>query len=327
MKAVVFDTFGPPAVLQLKEVEKPVPKEGEVLIRVRAATVTKYDCWVRSRTGPPGFGLLVRITSGRTPKHPILGTEFAGEIEAVGAGVSRLKAGEPVFGFSGENMGAYAEYICLPEELVAAKPANLSCEEAAAVLYGALTALFFLRKGNIRHGSKVLIFGASGGVGGYAVQLAKGHYGAEVTGVCSAEKLAFVKSLGADHVIDYTREDFTQNGQVYDLIFDTVGKTSVSRARRALKKNGSYLLATFGMAMLLQVLWYSRVSSQNFEFGILKEQTEDLIFLKDLLEAGVIRPTIDRHYPLEQAAEAHRYVESGQKMGNVVLTLDPAIKN
>jgi len=262
----------------------------------------------------------MRIASGRKPKQPVLGTELAGEIEAVGADVTRLKAGDQVYGYPGMNLGAYAEYICLPEGAVASKPANLTYEEASAVLQGALTALFFLRKANIRPGDKVLIFGASGGVGGYAIQLARRHFGAQVTGVCSNAKMAYVKSLGADQVIDYTQEDFTQNGQVYDAIFDTVGKTSVSRSRKSLKKDGSYLLATFGLPTLVQLLWFSKTGSQNFEFGTLEEKTEDLIFLKDLIEAGAIKAVIDRCYPMEQAAEAHRYVESGAKKGNVVLT-------
>ena len=321
MKAMVYEEFGPPEVLQLKELEKPVPKENEVRIKIHATSVTKYDCWVRSRTAPPGFGLLLRLSSGRKPKQPVLGTELAGEIEAVGRAVTRLKVGEQVYGYCGMNLGAYAEYICLPEEAVVQKPDNLSYEEAAAVLQGALTALYFLRRGNIQHGNKVLIFGASGGVGGYAVQLARHHFGAEVTGVCSTSKLDYVKSLGADSVIDYTKEDFTQNGKVYDIIFDTVGKSSVSRTRKSLKENGSYLLTTFGLPTLAQVLWFSKTSSQKFEMGALKEKTEDLIFLKDLIEAGVITPVIDRCYSLEQAAEAHRYVESGRKKGNVVITL------
>lgn len=324
MKAIVYEEYGPPQVLHLKEVEKPAPKENEVLIKVHAITVTKYDCWVRSRTAPPGFGLLLRISSGREPKQPILGTELAGEIVGVGTGVTRLKEGDQVFGYPGMNLGAYAEYKCLPEEAVALKPANLSYEEAAAVLQGALTALYFLRKGNIQRGSKVLIFGASGGVGGYAVQLARHHFGAEVSGVCSSTKMDYVKSLGANQVIDYTQEDFTQNGQVYDIIFDTIGKTSVARSRKSLKENGSYLLATFGLPTLVQVLWFSKTSSRNFEIGALKEKTTDLIFLKDLLEAGVIKPAIDRCYPLEGIVEAHRYVEKGNKKGNVVVTIGHA---
>ena len=321
MKAIVYEKYGPPEVLHLKDVGKPTSKDNEVLVKIYATSVTKYDCWMRSCTAPPGFGLLMRIASGRKPKQPILGTELAGEIEAVGVDVTRLKVGDQVFGYPGMNLGAYAEYICLPEEAVAIKPANSTYEEAAAVLQGALTALFFLRKTNIQRGQKILIFGASGGVGSYAVQLAKHHFGAEVSGVCSTPKLAFVKSLGADQVIDYTKEDFTKNGQVYDIIFDTAGKTSVSRSKRSLKEKGYYLLATFGLPMLVQLLWLSKTGSQNLEFGTLEEKTEDLIFLKDLIEAGTIKPFIDRSYPLDQTSEAHRYVETGRKIGNVVITV------
>jgi NADPH:quinone reductase-like Zn-dependent oxidoreductase len=326
MKAIAYEKYGPPEVLQLRDVQKPVLKIDEVLVKIHATSVTKYDCWVRSCTAPPGFGLLMRIASGRKPKQPILGTELAGEIEAVGDGVSRLKVGDQVYGYPGMNMGAYAEYICLPEGAVAIKPVNVTYEEAAAVLQGALTALYFLRKGQIKRGDNVLIFGASGGVGGYAVQLAKRHFGAEVTGVCSTSKVEYVKSLGADWVIDYTQEDFTHNGQVYDVIFDTVGKTSVSRTQRSLKEKGCYLLATFGLPMFVQMLWFSRTRNHHFEYGALKEKTEDLIFMKDLIEAGVIKPVIDRCYLLEQAAEAHRYVETGCKKGCVVIAMDHNIK-
>ena len=321
MKAIVFEEYGPPDVLQLKEIERPVPKDNEVRIKIHATSVTKYDCWVRSNTAPPGFGLLMRIVSGRKPKQSILGTELSGEIETAGNDVTLFKVGDQVYGYPGMNLGAYAEYICLPEEAVAIKPNNVTYEEAATILQGALTALYFLRKANIQCGDKVLIFGASGGIGEYTVQLAKHHFGAEVTGVCSTSKMEFVKSLGADHVIDYTQEDFTQNGQIYDVVFDTVGKTSVSRTKRSLKKNGSYLLATFGLPMLVQLLWYSRTSSQKFEFGMLDEKTEDLIFIKELIETEVIKPVIDRSYPLEQVVEAHSYVETGHKKGNVVLTM------
>ncbi len=321
MKAIVYERYGSPDVLQLKEVEKPTPKANEVLIRIYATTATKYDCWARSSTAPPGFWLPSRIASGiRKPKQPILGTDLAGEIEAVGKAVKRFKKGDQVLGFAA-SLGANAEYMCMPEEGVTIKPANVTYEEAAAVVQGGLTALYFLRKGNIQSGGKVLIFGASGGVGGYAVQLAKHHFGAEVTGVCSTSKIEYVKSLGADQVIDYTKKDFTKNGQTYDVIFDTVGKTSVSRSIRSLKENGFYLFATFGLPMLVQVFWLFRKSSKKAIIGVIEESSEDLIFLKELIEAGKLKPVIDRTYPLEKTAEAHRYVESGLKKGSVVITM------
>jgi NADPH:quinone reductase-like Zn-dependent oxidoreductase len=322
MKAIVCTKYGQPDVLQLKEVKNPTPKDNEVLVKVFATTVTTYDCWARSSTAPPGFWLPSRIASGfRKPKQPILGTELAGEIEAVGVDTTRLNVGDQVFGFSA-SLGAHAEYMCLPEEGVAVKPANMTYEEAAAVVQGGLSALYFLRKGNIQSGQKILIFGASGGIGTYAVQLAK-YFEAEVTGVCSTPKSEMVKSLGADKVIDYTKEDFTKNAQTYDIIFDTVGKTSVSRSIRSLKENGFYIFATFGLPMLVQVLWLLRKSSKKAIFGVLEERPEDLIFLKELIEAGKIRSVIDRRYPLEQVAEAHRYVETGGKKGNVIITVEP----
>jgi len=323
MKAIVYTKYGPPEVLQFKEVEKPVPKDNEVLIRVYATTVTKFDCWQRSCTAPTGFWLPMRIASGlRKPKKTILGTELAGEIESVGKDVKGFKKGDQVFGFTGMSMGANVEYICMPEEgALAIKPTNITYEEAAGVPYGALTALFFLRKGNIQSGQKVLIFGASGGVGTAAVQLAR-YFGAEVTGVCSTTKLELVKSLGADKVIDYTKEDFTKSGETYDVIFDTVGMSSVSRSKRSLKKKGFYLFSTFGLPKLVQILWLSMTSSKKFISGLTKERSEDLIFLKELIESGKIKSVIDRCYPLEQIADAHRYVEKGHKKGNVVITLE-----
>jgi len=318
MKAAVVTKYGPPEVLQLKEVEKPIPKDKEVLIRIYAATVTLYDCWGRACTGPPGFGLLIKISSGLgKPKKPILGTEFAGEVEAVGKDVNLFKKGDQVFGFTGMNLGANAEYVCMLEDgALAIKPTNMTYEEAAAIPYGGLTALYFLRKGNIQSGQKVLIFGASGGLGTFAVQLAK-YFGADVTGVCSTPKIELVRSLGADKVIDYTKEDFTKSGEMYDIIFDTIGKSPFSASKRSLKKEGFYVFATFGLGRAFRVL-----SSKRAISGIVEERAEDLIFLKELIEAGKIKAVIDKRYPLEQAAEAHRYVESGQKKGQVVLTLD-----
>jgi NADPH:quinone reductase-like Zn-dependent oxidoreductase len=327
MKAIVRTEYGPPEVLRLQEIEKHAPKDDEVRIRVHATTATLYDCWERSATAPPGFGLMSRIASGlRKPKKTILGTELAGEIEDIGKDVMRFKVGDQVYAFSG--IGAYAQYICLPEVgggtekgFLATKPANITYEEAAAIPQGGSTALYFLRKGNIQKGQNVLIFGASGGIGTFAIQLAK-YFGAEVTGVCSTAKVELVKSLGADHVIDYTKEDFTKNGQTYDIIFDTVGKSSVLRSKRSLKKDGVYIFVTFGLPKLLQILWLSRTSDKKAIIGVLEDGTEDLIFLKALVEAGKIKPVIDRRFPLEQASEAHRYVETGQKKGQVVIIVD-----
>jgi len=325
MKAIVYTEYGPPEVLKLKEVENPVTKDNEVLIKIYATTVTKFDCWTRSCTAPTGMGFISRIAGGFTkPKITIIGTELAGEIQSVGKDVKRFKIGDQVFAFT-ENLGAYGEYICLPEDrAVAIKPVNMTFEEAAAVPYGGLTVLYFLRKANIQIGQKVLIFGASGGLGTFAVQLAK-HFGAEVTGVCSTAKVDLVKSLGADKVIDYTKEDFTKSGQTYDVIFDTVGKSSFSRSSRSLKKKGFYIFATFGLPKLIQILWLSLMSSKRVIIGLLKGRAEDLVFLRELIEEGKIRVVIDRTYPLEQTAEAHSYVETGRAKGKVVITLQCSI--
>jgi NADPH:quinone reductase-like Zn-dependent oxidoreductase len=319
MKAIVYKKYGPPEVLQLQEVEKPAPKDNEVLIKVLATTVTRYDCWARSCTAHTGPGILTRMWFGIiNPRKPILGTELAGEIEATGKEVKRIKSGDKVYAYPGMNLGAYAEYISLPEKSVAKKPANVSFEEAAGVLQGALTALFFLRKANIQPGQRILILGASGGVGIYSVQFAK-YFGAEVTGVCSTSKKDLVKSLGADKVIDYTKEDITQSGETYDIIFDTFGKSTFSSSR-SLKKGGAFLFATFGPSQLLHMIWLI-LSRKKPISPLLKETTEDLIFLAELIEVGQIKSVVDRCYPLEQAAEAHRYVESGQKKGGVIITV------
>lgn len=324
MKAIVYTKYGPPDVLQLKEVEKPIPRNNEVLIRVYASTVTAVDCTFRQ-----GNQLSARSFTGLTrPKRTIPGGDLAGEIEAVGQAVKRFKAGDQVFGSTDAGFGAHAEYVCLSEEeALIIKPANMAYEEAAAFPYGGLTALPFLRdSGNIQSGQKVLINGAAGSIGTFAVQLAR-YYGAEVAGVCSTANLELVKSLGADKVIDYTQEDFTKSGQTYDIIFDTVGKSSFSRCKSALKPGGIYLTPVLTPAILLQMLWTSKIGSKRAAISFTglrpaSEKAEDLIFLKELIEAGKIKSVIDRCYPLEQIAEAHRYVEKGHKKGNVVIALD-----
>jgi NADPH:quinone reductase-like Zn-dependent oxidoreductase len=322
MKAIVCTKYGPPEVLQLKEVETPVPRDNEVRIRILATTVTSGDSRVRSFTVPFSFWLLARIALGlRKPKKAILGSELAGDIELAGEDVKLFKKGDQVFAYPGHNGGAYAEYICMPENgCLAIKPANMTFEEAAAIPFGGNTALHFLRKGNVRSGQKVLIYGASGSVGTYAVQLAK-YFGAEVTGVCGTANLELVTSLGADKVIDYTKEDFTKNGETYDVIFDAVGKGPFSGCMRSLKKEGIYLQAVAAPALMVRMRWTSMISSKKLIGGTATPETENLIYLKELVEAGKIKPVIDRSYPLEQIAEAHRYVDRGHKKGNVVITI------
>jgi NADPH:quinone reductase-like Zn-dependent oxidoreductase len=322
VKAIVCTKYGPPEVLQLKEVEKPIPRDNDVLIRVHAATVTKGDCELRSLKLPTLWKLFIRIGFGfRAPRRKILGQELSGEIESVGSSVTRFKKGDQVFANTGLHLGAYAEYDCLPETgLIATKPANMSYEEAAAVPVGGLHSLHFLRKANIQSGQQVLIIGAAGTIGTIAVQLAK-YYGAEVTGVDSTEKLGVLRYLDADRVIDYTKEDFTRSGEKYDLIFDTVGKSPYSRSVRSLKEGGSYLLGNPGLSRQIRAPWTSRASGKKVIGGTLSYKTQDLVFLKELIEAGKIRSVIDRRYPLEQTAEAHRYVDTGQKTGNVVVTV------
>ncbi|MBV6449857.1 MAG: alcohol dehydrogenase [Anaerolineales bacterium] len=331
MKAIVCAEFGTPDVLQLKEVAKPTPKDNEVLIRVHAASVNFGDLMARNFKAvsprkfnmPFIFWLPAKISFGlRKPNITILGSELAGEIEAVGKDVKRFKKGDQVFGYPGLSFGAYAEYACLPETgAVALKPVNLSYEEAVTLPYGAIMTTSLLEKANIQCGQKVLINGASGGIGSMAVQLAK-YYGAEVTGVCGTPRLEFVKSLGADKVIDYTREDFTQNGETYDLIFDILGKSSFSKVKRSLKPNGIYLLASFKMKALLDMLWTSLTGSkQKIICAFANETPESLTFIKNLVEERKVKAIVDKSFPLEQAAEAHWYVEQGRKQGNVVIAI------
>jgi len=324
MKAIVYTKYGPPDVLKLAEVAKPTPKDNEVLIKVHATSVTTGDCNARGFVFVPrGFGLISRLMFGyRKPRKTILGVEVAGEIEAVGKDVKLFRKGDQVFGIDGVRLGAYAEYKCMPEEGgLTTKPANLTHAEAAAIPNGALTALTFLKKlANVQPGQKILIIGASGSVGSAAVQIAK-YLGAEVTGVCSTANVKLVKTLGADRVIDYTREDFTKSGQTYDVIFDTVGKTSFSKCKNALNPQGRYLAGAPGLPEFGQMLWTSIMGGKKVLAGMSSERKEDLIIIKELVEAGKIKPVIDRCYPLEQTAEAHRYVDQGHKKGNVVITI------
>jgi 2-desacetyl-2-hydroxyethyl bacteriochlorophyllide A dehydrogenase len=323
MKAIVCTKYGPPEVLELREVEKPTPKEDEVLVRVHASTVTAGDVRLRSCTWAPWFWLPARIMFGLTrPRRPTPGNELAGVIEAVGKDIAQFKAGDQVYGiiWAVSFGGANAEYICLPENEVAIKPANMTYEEAAAAPIGGLTALVLLRKAKIQSGQKVLIVGASGSVGTYAVQLAK-YFGAEVTGVCSTRNIEMVKSLGADKVIDYTQEDFTKNGQTYDIIFDAVMKTSFPRSKSSLKQRGVFVTVDYP---LLQALRTSIVGRKKVVLGI-ATRIEDLVFLRELIEAGKVKAVIDRCCPLEQTVEAHRYAEKGHKRGNVVIQVREAI--
>lgn len=321
MKAIVCTEYGSPDVMQLKEVVKPTPKENEVLIKIYATTVTSADLRIRKADPFP-----VRFFYGfiRPKNSTVLGSELAGEIEAVGKNVKQFKVGDSVFAGAGISLGANAEYICLPEEgAVAIKPSNMTYEEAASVPFGATTSLIFLRdKGKIQSGQEVLIYGASGALGMAAVQLAK-FFGTQVTGVCSTAKLELVKSLGADNVIDYTKEDFTQSGKIYDIIFDTSGKSPFSGCLSSLKNNGLYLRAVhINLSPILRGLWTSITSSKKVIGGVAIERKEDLIFLKELIEAGKMKSVIDRHYPLEQTAEAHRYIEQGHKKGNVIINVE-----
>ncbi|KAM3091638.1 NAD(P)-dependent alcohol dehydrogenase [Phormidesmis sp. 146-12] len=318
MKAAVYTQYGPPEVLQVKQVEKPTPKNNEILLRIKATAVNSGD-W-RLRKADP---FAVRFIFGLIkPKVNILGTVFSGEVESVGEDVKNFNVGDSVFGHTDMSFGAYAEYKCLPENgSVALKPETISHKEAAVIPFGGVTALHFIKKAKIKPGQKVLVVGASGSVGIAAVQLAK-SFGAYVTGVCSSSNITLVKSIGADKVIDYTKEDFTQRNETYDVIFDAVKAISVSRSLKSLNKNGIMILSAAGVSEMLKGLWISMSSNKKVITGVISHKAEDIIFLKELIEADKWMPVIDRTYSLEQIAEAHAYVEKGHKRGNVAIEIE-----
>ncbi len=323
MKAIIWTNYGAPEVLQLQEVAMPNPADDEVRIKIYATTVTAGDCEIRNNKIPFLYRLPMRIYMGfRKPTRiKILGMELAGVVDTIGKDVTLFQTGDPVFAATGIGFGGYAEYVCIPEKaLIARKPANMSYEEAAAVPVGGMEALSFLRRGNIQRGNKVLIYGASGSIGTFAVQLAK-QFEAEVTGICSTTNLEIVGSLGADRVIDYTREDFSKKGDTYDLIFDPIGKSPYSKCIRSLKKNGIYLLANPSLMDMIRGLITSAFTTRKVIMGASQERSEDLAFLKELIETGKLTSIIDRRYPLEQIPEAHRYVDQGHKKGNVVVNV------
>ena len=320
MKAVVCTKYGPPEVLQIKEMEEPVPRNDEVLVRIKATTVAQADSRVRGFRVPLSYWVPARLALGLTkPKKPVLGTELAGVVEGVGKDVSNYKVGDNVFALTGHDLGCYAEYRCVPEGgIISRKPVNLGFEESAAIPMGGLTALHFLKEGKVGSGQKVLVYGASGSIGTYAVQLAK-YFGAEVTGVCSTANLDLVRSLGADKVIDYTKEDFSNEGGIYDVMLDAVGKSPISASMRSLKKGGYYLQVLAPPGANLRMRWATMTKGNRMVGGTMAPGAKDLAFLKDLVEEGKIKPIIDRTYPLEQIVEAHRYVDQGHKKGNVAI--------
>jgi NADPH:quinone reductase-like Zn-dependent oxidoreductase len=323
MKAMVWTGYGPPDVLQLQEIEKPTPKDDEVLIKVHVATVTIGDCELRSMKGPILFTLMFRIYLGfiRPKRIIILGQELAGEIEAVGKEVTKFKKGDPVFAPCLLRLGAYAEYACLPEKYPVLKPASITYEVAATIPTGGINGLDFLRTGNVQAGESILINGAGGSIGTYAVQIAK-TLGAEVTAVDSAEKLDLLRSIGADHVIDYTKEDFTKNGETYDVIIDVIGKSPFSRSIRSLKPNGRYVLGNPSISARIRVPLTPTASGKKVIIALASYKAEYYALLEELMEMGKLKPVIDRRYPLEQTAEAHRYVDEGHKKGNVVISVE-----
>jgi NADPH:quinone reductase-like Zn-dependent oxidoreductase len=331
MKAIVNTEFGDSDVLKIQEVENPFPKANEVLIRIRAVSVNYGDIIARKfrYVSPREFNMplllwvFARFSFGlNNPKTKILGNTFAGEIEAIGSDVKLFSVGEQVFGYIGEKMGAYAEYLCIPENgIITLKPSNMSYEEASTIPYGTLMALNLLKKANIQKGHKILVIGASGGIGSAAVQLAKHYFDTEVTGVCSTPGLEFVKNLGANKIIDYTKEDYTQSLEKYDIIFDILGKGSYSQCKKMLNKGGIYLLSSFKLKKLFQMLWTSKKGGKRVVCAFSIPKTEDLILVKQLIKEGKIKSIIDKCFPLEQTAEAHKYFESGNKRGNVVITV------
>ena len=317
MKAIVYRRYGLPDVLLLEEVEKPIPKDNELLIRIFATAVNSAD-WRLRKAEPWAVRLFFGLAK---PKKPILGGVFSGEIESVGKNVTRFKAGDEVFGSTGMHFGAYAEYICLPEDgVLAIKSNNISHKEAATIPFGGNTALHFLKKANIKVAQKVLIYGASGAIGTAAVQLAR-YFGAKVTAVCSTSNFEMVQSIGADKVIDYTKEDFTTNGETYDVIFETVNKLSFSQSIKSLKEDGTLILGASGISQVLQGVWQSVTGSKKILSGVMRESADGLIFLKELIEKGHYKAVVDRTYSLEKIVEAHRYVQQGHKRGNVAITL------
>jgi NADPH:quinone reductase-like Zn-dependent oxidoreductase len=322
MKAILYQQYGPPDVLQMADIAKPIPKPNEILIKTYATTVTSGDWRVRSLTVPAGFGWITRLVFGVSrPRQPILGSELAGVVESVGEAVSRFKVGDAVFAFSDARMGCYAEYKCMPQDgAVACKPLGLSYGEAAALSFGGTTALDFLRRAKLQRGESVLINGASGAVGAAAVQLAR-HFGAHVTAVCGTANMAWVRALGASQVIDYTQEDFTQNGQTYHVIMDTVGTAPFSRCQASLRDGGRLLLVLAGLADMLHAPWASLTSGKKVIAGPVSVRAEDLPLLAELAATGAFKAVIDRRYRFEQMVEAHRYVDSGRKKGNVVVML------
>jgi 2-desacetyl-2-hydroxyethyl bacteriochlorophyllide A dehydrogenase len=331
MKAVIWTKYGPPDGLKLQEVGEPIPKDDEILIKIHATTVTAGDCEMRRLELPLMLSFPIRLYAGflRPRRIKILGQELAGEVVEVGKHVKSFSKGDQVFGTTGFSFGAYAEYICLPgtpdetQGVLAPKPINLSFEGAAAVPTAGLEALHFLRKANIQPGHKVLIIGAGGSIGTFSIQLAK-YFDAEVTGVDRTGKLEMLRLIGADQVIDYTKGDYTNTGETYDLIIDVVGGRSVSRRLKLLKQAGTYFLAYAGLSHILLKMLTSITSNKKLAIESSSQKKEDLIYLKELIEAGKIKPVIDRKYSLNQAAEAHQYAETGQKKGNVVITITHA---